>query len=248
MKKIIIAGNWKMNAPPLADFGTGLVSAVPTGVTAIIFPPFPYITSARRRLGTYVGAQDVSEYESGAHTGDVSAAQLRELGAGYVLVGHSERRQYHGESDALINAQARAALAAGLYPIICVGESLEQRQSGQTRDVLRRQTLAAIANVSVADLSRLIFAYEPVWAIGTGLAAAPEDAATGAAAIFGASDAVASADCPILYGGSVTPENAEELLRAPGVSGALVGGASLDATAFSRIIEIAAAISSTEDN
>ncbi|MDR3278321.1 MAG: triose-phosphate isomerase [Oscillospiraceae bacterium] len=196
--------------------------------------------------GVGLGAQDVSEHEKGAYTGEVSGAQLRDLGAAYVLVGHSERRQYHAETDAAVSRKARAALAAGLRPIVCVGESLQAREAGRPGEILAAQITGALAGLTAAEARGVIAAYEPVWAIGTGRTASPEDAESGCArirseisALFGSeiSDAI-----PILYGGSMNEKNAEALLRRPNIDGGLIGGASLDPAAFSAIAAAAAAI------
>ena len=205
--------------------------------------PAPYLVQAQAALtGTAVawGAQDVSEHRQGAYTGDVSAAMVAEFGCRYVIVGHSERRQLHGETDVQVGAKARAALDAALVPIACVGETLAERDRGETGAVVERQTAAVIAALG-ADLARIVVAYEPVWAIGTGRTATPEDAQavcaylrSQVAARWGqeAADRVR-----IQYGGSVKPENAAELMACPDIDGALVGGASLEAESFAAIVQ-----------
>jgi triosephosphate isomerase len=227
---VLIAGNWKMYKGPAetAEFCVELRrrSADLEGVDVAVCPPFTSLAVAVQVLaGTdiAVAAQNVHWEPEGAFTGEVSAPMLRELGAYGVIVGHSERRQYFGETDETTAKRARAALDAGLSVIACVGELEEERERGETEDVLRRQ-------VSVLDAEiNLVIAYEPVWAIGTGKTATPEIAQEAHAFIK------TLLDVPVLYGGSVKPENAEELLRQPDVDGALVGGASLDVESFAAI-------------
>ena len=190
--------------------------------------------------GIALGAQDVSQHESGAYTGDVSAAMLKELGARYVIVGHSERRQYQGETDAQVAVKAQRALAAGLTPIVCVGETLREREQGETESVVSRQ-LSAVIQLNGERLVDLVVAYEPVWAIGTGRTATPEQAqAVHAAlrALLAAAD-LQAAGVRILYGGSMNAGNAAELLAQPDIDGGLIGGASLKARDFLKIIETA---------
>jgi triosephosphate isomerase (TIM) len=227
---VLIAGNWKMYKGPAqtAEFCAelGRRSADLEGVDVAVCPPFTSLAVAVQVLaGTdiAVAAQNVHWEPEGAFTGEVSAPMLRELGVYGVIVGHSERRQYFGETDETTAKRARAALDAGLSVIACVGELEEERERGETEDVLRRQ-------VSVLDAEiNLVIAYEPVWAIGTGKTATPEIAQEAHAFIK------TLLDVPVLYGGSVKPENAEELLRQPDVDGALVGGASLDVESFAAI-------------
>ena len=190
--------------------------------------------------GIALGAQDVSQHESGAYTGDVSAAMLKELGARYVIVGHSERRQYQGETDAQVAVKAQRALAAGLTPIVCVGETLREREQGETESVVSRQ-LSAVIQLNGERLADLVVAYEPVWAIGTGRTATPEQAQTVHAALralLAAAD-LQAAGVRILYGGSMNAGNAAELLAQPDIDGGLIGGASLKARDFLKIIETA---------
>jgi triosephosphate isomerase (TIM) len=235
---MLIAGNWKMNktASETAEFCTGLKAraAELTGTVDIaVFPPFTSLSAAVRTLAETeiaVGAQNVHWTTEGAFTGEISAPMLRELGVYAVIVGHSERRQYFGETDQTAARRVEAALEAGLFVIACIGELEEDREAGQTEDVLRRQ----ISVLSEDD--RLVVAYEPVWAIGTGKTATPEQA-RGAHAVI-----KELMDVSVLYGGSVTPGNAEELLAQPGVDGALVGGASLDLDSFVSICQTAARI------
>jgi triosephosphate isomerase len=228
----IIAGNWKMYDGPdpgaLADRLAGT-----EGVEAIVCPPFTRLGAAvEAGLTTY--AQNVHWEPEGAYTGEISAAMLKAQGVTGALVGHSERRQYFGETNETVARRTRAALDAGLSVIACVGETQEQRDSGDTELVLRLQTESV--HDAAGPHADLVIAYEPVWAIGTGLTATPELAEEAHAFIKGI------LDVPVLYGGSVKPENAEELLSRPGVDGALVGGASLDVDSFASICETAARI------
>ncbi len=208
--------------------------------------PFLHIPAALRAFrGTKiaVGAQDTSEEPRGARTGEISAVQLKDAGVKYVIVGHSERRQHHGEDDALVNRKVKAAHGAGLIPIICVGETLEQREKGIAFDVVRRQLKEALFEVPPENIKKTVVAYEPVWAIGTGKTATPVQAGEMCAEIrsvlkglYGARLARAAT---ILYGGSMNPINAAELLAQPDIDGGLIGGASLDAEKFAAIVEAA---------
>jgi triosephosphate isomerase (TIM) len=247
MRTPYIAANWKMNktVAEAAEFVDALlprIAATPHDVA--ICPPFTALTAVvERRYGTAVkvAAQNMHEEGSGAFTGEVSAPMLIELDVEAVVLGHSERRQYFGETDEALARKVPAALAAGLEPILCVGESEEARDGGQTEAVLERQLQADLAAVEPADLSRVVVAYEPIWAIGTGRTATPEQAQEACAFVRdvlrgrgGEADAVR-----ILYGGSVKPDNAAELLSQPDIDGALVGGASLDPEDFAAIVEAA---------
>jgi triosephosphate isomerase len=234
---MLIAGNWKMNktASEAAEFCGALkerVAGLSEAVDIAVFPPLTSLSAAVRTLAeteVAVGAQNVHWAHEGPFTGEVSAPMLRELGVYAAIVGHSERRQYFGETDESAARRASAALEAGLFVIACVGELEHEREAGETEDVLRRQ-------VSVlSEDDRLVVAYEPVWAIGTGKTASPEQACNAHAFIKGL------LDVPVLYGGSVTPGNVEELLGQEGVDGALVGGASLDLGSFVSICEAGAA-------
>ena len=248
MPTTIIAGNWKMNttsqeARALAEQLRDALDAV-EGVTALLCPPFVHLETVADLLrGTSValGAQNMHPESSGAFTGEVSPDMLRGL-CEYVILGHSERRELFGETDEFVNAKVRAALAAGLRPILCVGERLEQREGGEADAVVERQVGVGLEGVE--DASALVVAYEPVWAIGTGRAATPDVAQSMMATIRGALAARFGADAageaPLLYGGSVNLGNVEEYARQPDVNGALVGGASLDAEAFSKIVQLAA--------
>ncbi len=246
VRRPIVAGNWKMNL--LAAEAAAFCRALPAGAgalpgpEAVLFPSHPLLPAVAGALaGSAVGlgGQDLHPEPKGAYTGDVSAAQLVDAGCGWVLVGHSERRQGHGESDALVARKAAAALGAGLVPVVCLGETAAEREAGRTYEVLARQ---------LAPLPwdpRLVLAYEPVWAIGTGLTATPETAA--AAHGFLRGEVAAAAGAPfaaalrLLYGGSVTPENARSLAAAGDIDGFLVGGASLDPGRFSAILSSFAA-------
>jgi len=244
--KQLIAGNWKMNASLagsealVRDVLAGLASRAPACDAAICVPA-PYLASAQHWLqgqpALHLGAQDVSEHASGAFTGEVSADMLREFGVRYCIVGHSERRQYHGESDAVVAAKTQRALAAGITPIVCVGETLAEREGGHTAEVVKRQ-LAAVVHVNGHCITEIVVAYEPVWAIGTGKTASPEQAQA-VHALLRAQLKAASAhadDIPLLYGGSMNAANAASLLAQPDINGGLIGGASLKAADFLSII------------
>jgi triosephosphate isomerase (TIM) len=242
-----IAANWKMHktVAEAAEFVDALLPRIAaTQHDVVLCPPFTALTAVvERRYGTAVrvAAQNMHEEDSGAFTGEVSAPMLVELGVEAVVLGHSERRQRFGETDEALARKVPAALAAGLEPILCVGESEEARDDGQTEVVLERQLQADLAAVEPQDLARVVVAYEPIWAIGTGRTATPEQAQEACAFIRdvlrgrgGEADAVR-----VLYGGSVKPANAAELLALPDVDGALVGGASLDPEDFAAIVEAA---------
>ncbi|WP_397474307.1 triose-phosphate isomerase [Pusillimonas sp.] len=241
-RKRLVMGNWKMNggleanAKLLADLhaGAGILADY---CTVAVCAPFPYLAQARSQLENSViswGAQDVSAHDSGAYTGEVSAAMLNDFGCTWALVGHSERRAMHGESDELVAAKAKAALAAGLTPVACVGETLAEQEAGHTLDVIQRQ-LAPVLALGAEAVSGLVVAYEPVWAIGTGLTATPAQAQEVHAAIRAALGTVGAQQVRVLYGGSVKADNAASLFAMPDIDGALVGGASLVADEFLRI-------------
>jgi triosephosphate isomerase len=241
MRGRLVVGNWKMNGG-LAQ-NAALLSALAAGWRAgadremAVCVPFPYLAQARELLaGSAVswGAQDVSEHASGAFTGEVSAAMIAEFGARYALAGHSERRQFHGERDEQVAAKARAALSAGLTPIVCVGETLAEREAGQTSAVVTRQIDAVIGALGTS-MARTVVAYEPVWAIGTGRTASPEQAQEVHALLRSRLAAAGAADVRLLYGGSVKAANAASLFGMPDVDGGLVGGASLDVREFLAI-------------
>lgn len=246
MKKKLIAGNWKMNGSLAAN--TDLMGALVQGYAigaclAAVCVPSPYLAQVKSLIGVSgigLGSQDVSQHEFGAFTGEVSASMLSEFGVRYCLVGHSERRQYHGESDALVSAKAQRALAAGITPVVCVGETLAEREAGQTEEVVKRQ-LAAVIHTNGHCISEIVVAYEPVWAIGTGKTATAEQAQQVHAVLRGQLRAATPhADrVHILYGGSMNSANAQQLLGQPDIDGGLVGGASLKASDFLSIIAAA---------
>jgi len=242
-----LAANWKMHktVAEAAAFVDALLPRIAaTQHDVVICPPFTALTAVvERRYGTAVkvAAQNMHEAESGAYTGEVSAPMLVELDVEAVLLGHSERRQYFDETDEALARKVPAALAAGLEPILCVGESEEARDAGQTEGVLQRQLQADLAEVEPLRLAEVVVAYEPIWAIGTGRTATPEQAQEACAFIRDVlRERGAAADSVrILYGGSVKPANAAELLGQPDIDGALVGGASLDPDDFAAIVEAA---------
>lgn len=247
MRRKIIAGNWKMNGTlaEAEDLIKGLLSGDSKSKKAqvVVCPPFTALeTSARILSGSHIalGAQDMSQHPKGAYTGEISAAMLLTLGATFVILGHSERRQYHAESDQLINAKARQALTGGLTPIICIGETLAEREAGRTEAVVGKQIDGTLAGFSADDLSKTVIAYEPVWAIGTGRTATPEMAEAVHCFVrdkLAVIDKTAASTVPILYGGSVNAKNAAGLLSQVNIDGALVGGASLKADEFIAIIK-----------
>lgn len=246
-RKKLIAGNWKMNGSLAANaalMGELLAGIGQPACDVAVCVPAVYLAQVQLLLagqgGIALGAQDVSQHESGAYTGDVSAAMLKELGARYVIVGHSERRQYQGETDAQVAIKAQRALAAGLTPIVCVGETLREREQGETESVVSRQ-LSAVIQLNGERLADLVVAYEPVWAIGTGRTATPEQAQAVHAALRALLAAVdlQAAGVRILYGGSMNAGNAADLLAQPDIDGGLIGGASLKARDFLKIIETA---------
>lgn len=247
MKKKLIVGNWKMNGSLAANavllkaLKEGLPGGGNAGVAVAV--PAVYLAQAQAELeGSAIGvaAQDVSQHESGAYTGELSAAMLRDFGVRYTLVGHSERRQHHGETDAVVALKAQAALAKGVTPIVCVGETLAEREAGQTEEVVKRQLAAVIHQVGQC-INELVVAYEPVWAIGTGRTATPEQAQQ-VHAVLRAQLAAASQQADriaLLYGGSMNASNAAQLLAQADIDGGLVGGASLKAADFLAIIAAA---------
>ena len=244
---MLVAGNWKMHGSQAMVRGLlpGLVSGLGTGVDVVVCPPFPYLSLAvecLRGSPVSVGAQDVNEASAGAHTGEVSTAMLLDVGCEWVIVGHSERRAGNAEDDRRVAAKAHAALAAGLRPIVCVGETEEQRQAGRTFDVVAEQ-FAAVLEHAGRELARgIVVAYEPVWAIGTGLTASPGEAQDVHRRLREQLEAFApgaGAGLRILYGGSVKAANAGALFAMPDIDGGLVGGASLDAGEFAAICRAA---------
>ena len=244
MRRKIVAGNWKLHGT--RAFATQLVGElaaanIKPGVELVVLPPMPYLGDLIEDFeGSAIafGAQDVSSNEKGAYTGEVSAAMLVDVGARYGLVGHSERRQYHAESSELVARKFLAARNAGLTPILCVGETLEQREAGQTEEVIAAQLEPVLALAGVQGFEEAVISYEPVWAIGTGRTASPAQAQAVHAFIRGmvsARDARIGDYLPLLYGGSVKPDNAAELFAQLDVDGGLVGGASLVAADFLAI-------------
>ena len=231
----LVAGNWKMHGSraSVAALLDALAAENPAGCA--VCPPFPYLAQVADRLrGSRIawGAQNVSEHAQGAYTGEVSAAMLAEFGCRYVIVGHSERRHLYGETDAQVGAKYAAARKAGLTPILCVGETLQERDSGKTEDVVARQ-------LGAVDFAGGVLAYEPVWAIGTGRNATPEQAQAVHAFLRKRLEEKRQADTPILYGGSVKPQNAAAIFAMPDVDGGLIGGASLVAKDFLDIVKAA---------
>jgi triosephosphate isomerase len=243
-RRKFVAGNWKMHGSLAANLS--LLNAVRSGAVGFgaevaVCVPYPYLAQAQSVLsGSNVawGAQDVSEHAQGAYTGEVSAAMLLEFGCRFVIVGHSERRSFYGDTDAVVAAKFDAALKAGLTPILCVGETLAERESGITAQVVTRQLDAVIAGSGVAALARAVIAYEPVWAIGTGKTATPEQAQEVHKLIrarVARDDAAVAAGVQILYGGSVKAGNAKDLFGQPDIDGGLIGGAALVAADFLAI-------------
>jgi triosephosphate isomerase (TIM) len=250
MRKKLIAANWKMykNPGPACEFVATLLPLVHkrTHAEIVLCPPFtclPAVVEAVRETNIGVGGQNMFWEKEGAYTGEISGPMLKAVGCSHVIIGHSERRQYFGETDETVNRKLRAALACGLQPIVCIGELLQEREAGLTEEILTRQCYIAFSEISALEAAPLIIAYEPVWAIGTGKTATPEMAAEAhelvreqAARAFGDETA---ANMRILYGGSVKPENAKALMSKIEIDGALVGGASLDPESFAKIVHAA---------
>jgi triosephosphate isomerase len=255
-RRPLIAGNWKMNGTEsmTRELIAGIARGRPKGPDVAVMPPFPYLTIAREVIhdafagcepdaDLLLGAQDLSRRGPGAHTGDVAAAMLRDCGAQLVLVGHSERREDHGERDAVVAAKFEAAIEAGLIPVLCVGETLEQRDAGEAESVIATQVDAVVRAAGIAAFEQAVIAYEPVWAIGTGRTATPDQAQEIHAFIrsrLADESATIAGRIRILYGGSMKPANASELLACEDIDGGLIGGASLDAQSFLGIVEAAA--------
>jgi triosephosphate isomerase (TIM) len=239
MKQKLIAGNWKMNGSQEAN--ATLVAALRAGLASPLGAPYlASVAALVQGSSMVVGAQDVSQHDAGAYTGEVSAAMLKDLGVRYAIVGHSERRQYHGETDAVVAAKAQKSLACGVTPIVCVGETLQEREAGHTEEVVKRQ-LAAVIHTNGHCISEIVVAYEPVWAIGTGKTASPEQAQQ-VHAVLRAQLLAATAHAAkisILYGGSMNAANAAQLLAQSDIDGGLVGGASLKAADFLSIVRAA---------
>lgn len=247
MRQPIIAGNWKMNNT-IADTKALLTDLIPLVADAkaevVVCVPYTNIAAAGEMIkntNIQLGAENVHWADKGAFTGEISADMLLELGVKYVIIGHSERRQYFGETDQTVNARTLTALKKGLKPIICVGETLEERESGKVEEVLVRQTTKAMKNVSKDDLDNLVIAYEPVWAIGTGKTATKEEANDTIAIIRNTLAKLYCEGCAekvrIQYGGSMNPKNAAELMAMPQIDGGLIGGASLKAEDFSKVVK-----------
>ena len=252
-RKTIIAGNWKMNktASETAAFAEAIKPLLPKtrACEAVICVPALNIAAAQKALkGTRisVGAETLHEAASGAYTGEMAANMLADVGVKYVIIGHSERRQYYNETDFTVNAKIRAALDAGLTPIVCVGESLQQREKGVELELLAYQVMTAISGLSAAEMKRVVIAYEPIWAIGTGKTATAEQAQEICghirACIRKKYDARTARAVSILYGGSMNTGNAAELLSMPDIDGGLIGGASLKPVDFSKLIDCPAQV------
>ena len=248
MRKPVIAGNWKMFKLLNEAVDTALalkpLVANATHCEVVIAPVFTALKTVSSRLeGSNIGvaAQDcASESKHGAQTGEVAADMIRDVGCSYVIIGHSERRQFYGETDATVNAKTRAAIQAGLNAIVCVGEKLEEREAGSAESVVKTQLAAGLEGLTVADTERIIIAYEPVWAIGTGKTASPEQAqemhGVIRRSIADTHGGEVAESMRILYGGSVKPDNVRDLMAQADVDGALVGGASLEAESFAKIV------------
>ncbi len=246
MRKPIIAGNWKMNMTPdeAKALVTELIPLVKDAQAEVVVCP-PYVDLAVVQpliAGTNIklGSQSIHWAAKGAFTGEVSADMLKAFGVSYAIIGHSERRQYFGETDESVNARAKAAIAAGITPIICVGESLDQREAGETDAFVSGQTVAALKDIAAADVEKLVIAYEPIWAIGTGKTATNEQANETVGVVRAAVASVYGKETAekvrIQYGGSMNPKNATELMAMPEIDGGLIGGASLKAEDFSKVV------------
>ena len=246
MRKPIIAGNWKMNKTPseAVDLINELKPLVADAqATVVVCPTFVCLPAAKAALegsNIHLGAQTMHFEPKGAFTGEITAEMLKEVGVEYVIIGHSERRQYYAETDETVNKKVKAALAAGLIPIICVGEFLEQREDGVTAEVVAMQTKLALKDLTPEQVASLVIAYEPIWAIGTGKTATSQDAnetigviRAAVREVFGA----AADEVRIQYGGSMNPKNATELMAQPEIDGGLIGGASLKAEDFSQVVK-----------
>jgi triosephosphate isomerase (TIM) len=249
MRTKLIAGNWKMNGnkPMVRELIAGILARLDADQDAevLVLPPFPYLSLVRsltENTPVHLGGQDLSAHTAGAYTGEVAGEMLSDFGCGHVLVGHSERRSLHGESDELVAAKFVAAQRAGLQPILCVGESLAEREAGQTEAVVSRQLAAVLEMAGIAAFARAAVAYEPVWAIGTGQTATPMQAQAVHAVIraqLAADNDTIAGRVRILYGGSVKPDNAADLFAREDIDGGLIGGASLSAESFMAIYQAA---------
>jgi len=250
MRKTIIAGNWKMykTVPEAIDLANGLKRELyqidTQAIDVVLCPPFTALSEVSEVLddsGIQLGAQDVYWQEEGAFTGEISCRMLKDAGCQYVIIGHSERRQYFAETNDSVNKKLKSALACGLTPIVCVGETLQERELGKTFGVLDDQLKAGLGALSQEDVLKIVLAYEPVWAIGTGKTATPQQAEEAQKYIRGLFSKMynkdAAIEARIQYGGSVKPENITELMQQPDIDGALVGGASLSLESFSAIVK-----------
>jgi triosephosphate isomerase len=248
MRRKLVAGNWKMNGSIAAN--AALLTQIQsefsgTECDVAVCVPFPYLAQCQSLLSESslcLGAQDVSIYECGAYTGEVCAAMLLEFGCHYVIIGHSERRAYFGETDELVAKKVVVAIEKGLMPILCVGETLEQREAGQTKEIVQQQLDAVLSVIAASSLEKIVIAYEPIWAIGTGKTATPEMAQEVHALLrrrLQEKDVAAAEQVKILYGGSMKPDNAQALLAMEDIDGGLIGGASLKAQDFLAIVHAA---------
>ncbi|BDI04591.1 triose-phosphate isomerase [Sphaerotilus microaerophilus] len=244
-RRKLVVGNWKMHGSHAAnaELLQGILAGGPVNADLAVCVPFPYLSEVAVTLANSNvawGAQDVSAHEQGAYTGEVSAGMLREFGCRYAIVGHSERRAYHGETDQVVADKAKAALSKGITPIVCVGETLAQREAGETEAVVKRQ-LSAVIHALGHCVGEMVVAYEPVWAIGTGKVATPEQAQAVHALLRAQLRAAApqADNMKILYGGSMKPDNAPTLLAQPDIDGGLIGGAALKAADFLAIARAA---------
>lgn len=254
MRRLFVAGNWKMNTlkDSAVELAASLARAVPASLPQVqvaVCPPFPYLSDVSSKIagsGIELGAQNAWHEKPGAFTGEVALEMLLDVGCRWVILGHSERRQILGESDELISRKTNAAIARGLSVILCLGETLSQREAGQTEKVLDSQMQLSLSGVAAEAFARLVIAYEPVWAIGTGVTATTEQAESAHRHLRNwletRYNAAVAAGTRILYGGSVKPQNAQSLLEQPDVDGALVGGASLKVDDFLPIIRAAEAV------
>ncbi|MDR0752080.1 MAG: triose-phosphate isomerase [Christensenellaceae bacterium] len=246
MRKPIIAGNWKMNKTPeeaktlVTELAPLVKDATCEVVVCVPFVDLALVKKALKGTKIKLGAQNVHWAESGAFTGEISASMLKELKVEYVIIGHSERRQYFGETDQTVNAKIKAAIANGIKVIVCVGETLEQHEQDETITVVSRQTIEAFKDIPKEDLKKIVIAYEPIWAIGTGKTSSPEDAEETISVIrktikklYGSAPSEA---IRIQYGGSMNPKNAKELMAMPSIDGGLIGGASLKAEDFAKVV------------
>jgi len=254
MRKFIIAGNWKMNktGKEAVELAKSLVDLVATydKVDVVICPPYTALVQASEVIQNSIvqlGAQNIYWEDSGAFTGEIAASMLLDAGCKYVIIGHSERRQYFGETNQTVNKRIKKTLAAGLIPIVCVGETLKERESEVTEDIIRKQVEDGLKGIDNESMKKVIIAYEPVWAIGTGVTASPEQAQAVHAFIRNLIEQLydknIASGLQVQYGGSMKPGNANELLSQPDIDGGLIGGAALKADSFAKLIEIAQMLS-----